>query len=149
LGCAFNLSRFRKASVQFDPSAFVADPELIRALEAHATPVCCEEEQVLFRQGDAPVGLYILRSGGATLAMESPNGKSVFTMPATSGSLLGLPGLVGSQPYTLTATAHAGAEVDFVPRDKVMTLMRTDPAISLNILKVLAAEVRSARRAII
>lgn len=135
--------------MQFDPSAFVADPDLVHALGARATPICCETEQVLFRQGDAPVGLYILRRGGATLAMESPDGRSVFTMPAVAGSLLGLPGTVGNQPYSLTATAHAGAEVDFIPRDEVMTLMHTNPAISLNILKVLAAEVRSARRAII
>ena len=102
----------------------------------------------MFRQGDAPEQLFILHQGEATLTMHAPDGDLVFSVPAAVGSLLGLPGLVGNQPYTLTATAHAGAEVSSVAREAVMELMRTDPSVSLNVLKVLAAEVRSARRAI-
>jgi CRP-like cAMP-binding protein len=134
--------------VHFDPSAFIADEKLLCALGERSVAVACEQERVLFRQGDAPAQLFILHQGKATLTMHAPDGGLVFSMPAAEGSLLGLPGLVGNQPYTLTATAHAGAAVSSVGRDAVMDLMRTDPAVSLNVLKVLAAEVRSARRAI-
>ncbi|MGA7341169.1 MAG: cyclic nucleotide-binding domain-containing protein [Terracidiphilus sp.] len=134
--------------MHLDPTAFVADPELLLALAPRATLVPCEEDHVLFRQGDEPVGLYILNRGGATLTWESPAGNALFAVPALAGSLLGLPGIVGNQRYTLTATALAGAQVGFIPRDEVMALMHSDPAVSLNFLKVLAAEVRSARRAI-
>src|ERR1039457_6194090 len=46
--------------VKLDPSAFVADPELIKALEKHPTPISCDTDHVLFNQGDHPKGLYIL-----------------------------------------------------------------------------------------
>ena len=132
----------------FNSSAFIADQQLLRALGELSVAVRCEQERVLFRQGDVPMQLFILHRGEATLTMHAPDGDLVFCVPATAGSLLGLPGMVGNQPYTLTATAHAGAEVSSVARDQVMELMRTDPAVSLNVLKVLAAEVRSARQAI-
>ncbi len=132
----------------FDPAAFVADPHLLSALEQHAVLVACEQERILFRQGEAPAMLFILHQGEATLAMNSAFGEKLLAVEVRAGSLLGLPGLIGNHPYTLTATAHAGAQVSSVERDAVMALMRADPAISLSVLKVLAAEVRSARQAI-
>jgi len=134
--------------VQLDPTAFVADVELIRALEKNSTLVDCEGERILFAQGDPPIGVYILQSGEARLEMDSPEGKQLFTVKAPTGSLLGLPGILGNQPYTLTATAEAGSQVGFIPRDKFTALMQTEPTVALRILAVLAAEVRSARRAI-
>ena len=134
--------------MDFDPTAFVADPQLLSTLQQCAVPVACERERILFRQGDPPAQLFILHDGEATVTMSSPVGERVLVMPVAAGSLLGLPGLIGNQPYTLTAIAHAGAQVSSVSRDEVMALMRSDPAISFNVLKVLAAEVRSARLAI-
>ncbi|HXR39181.1 MAG TPA: cyclic nucleotide-binding domain-containing protein [Terracidiphilus sp.] len=135
--------------MNLDPTAFVAEPELIQGLEAQSTPISCGEDFVLFRQGDAPVGLYILKTGEVTLTMNSPKGKEIASTTANSGSLLGLPGLIGNQPYTLTALAHAGAQIRFLTRDSFTALMRSDPLLALKILQVLAAEVRSARSAIL
>lgn len=134
--------------MQLDPTAFVADPELIGVLEKKATLLDCASERVLFMQGDPPVGVYLLRSGSARLTMESPDGKPIVSVTVSSGSLLGLPGLLGNQPYTLTATAEAGAVVGFIPRDQFTALMQSEPLMALKMLAVLAAEVRSARRAI-
>ncbi len=134
--------------MQLDPSAFLADPALIRALDARSTPVGCESDHVLFRQSDPAVGVYILHEGAATVSMISPDGQSLFAVQALPGSLLGLPGLVSGQPYSLSATAGAGSRVSFVSRDEFMALMHTNPLLSLKILQVLAAEVRSARKAL-
>jgi CRP/FNR family transcriptional regulator, cyclic AMP receptor protein len=134
--------------VQLDPTAFVADPELMAVLEKKATPVDCASQRVLFRQGDPPVGLYLLLSGAARLTMDSHEGKSIVSVQVPEGSLLGLPGLLGNQPYTLTATAEADAVVSFIPRDEFTDLMQSEPMMALKMLAVLAAEVRSARRAI-
>ena len=134
--------------MQLDPSAFVADPDLIRALDSHAAPVVCTEERVLFRQGDPPVGLYILSRGEATISMDSGHENISFSCIARDGSLLGLPGLIANQPYSLTAVAHAGATIGFIGRENFNSLMQTQLALMVKILQVLAAEVRSARLAI-
>jgi CRP-like cAMP-binding protein len=66
----------------------------------------------------------------------------------SAGSLLGLPGLISGEPYTLTAIARNGARVSFVSRDDFTSLMQTNPLMALKMLEVLAAEVRSARHAL-
>jgi len=134
--------------LNLDRSAFVADPALIQELEKRAAHVACSEECILFRQGDNPEGLYILKSGGVTLTMSSPLGHELVSLEAAPDSLLGLPGLVGDQPYTLTAIAHAGSQLSFLPRDRFTDLMQTEPLLAFKVLQVLAAEVRAARGAL-
>ncbi len=70
------------------------------------------------------------------------------SIPVAPGSLLGLPALIGNQPYSLTAKALKGAELCFVSREEFSRLMLNEPHLSLCILRVLAAEVRTARFAI-
>ncbi|HEV2425514.1 MAG TPA: cyclic nucleotide-binding domain-containing protein [Terracidiphilus sp.] len=134
--------------MQLDSAAFLADPELVQALEVRATPIPCDEDRVLFHQGDPPIGLYILFKGEATLSMTSEHGDSLMTIQAAAGSLLGLPGTIGNQPYSLTAIAHRGARVGFIARNDFNALMQSELPLLLLVLQVLASEVRSARIAI-
>ena len=91
---------------------------------------------------------YILHKGMVTLSMMSRDGHSLLAAQARPGSILGLPGVISNQPYTITATASAGAEVSFISREDLTALMHADPAMSIKMLEVLAAEVRSARKAL-
>ena len=99
--------------MNLDPFAFLADPDLIQALNKHSIEISCGADQVLFRQGDAPVGLYILHKGEVTLSHTAPTTWEVNTIQVLPGSVLGLPGLVGNRPYTLTAIARADARLSF------------------------------------
>lgn len=135
--------------MKLDPSAFVADPKLIEALSRRAIELSCGADSVLFRQGDAAAGLYILHLGEVTLTMATPAGKAVLSTEASPNSLLGLPGLICNSSYTLTATARSGAKLGFVTRDDFAALMESDPLMGLMVLRVLAAEVRAARQAIL
>jgi CRP-like cAMP-binding protein len=80
--------------------------------------------------------------------MTSPSGDQLTQFRVGDGSLLGLPGLIGNRPYTLTATALAGAELRFINRAEFTLVMQSDPQLALKILEVLAAEVCAARRAL-
>lgn len=134
--------------MKLDSSAFVADPELLAALEQHSKTVICTEDRILFQQGESPAGLFILRSGSAILSMLSITGELLVDTKVTAGSLLGLPGVIGNQPYTLTGKATKGTELGFVAIEDFSKLMLENPALSLKVLRVLAAEVRTARTAI-
>ena len=133
--------------MRLDATAFVGDQQLIEALKHRSRPVDCSQNQVLFRQGEVPAGLYILHDGEVHLTMRSQDGELLMDMPAEPGSLLGLPGVIGNQGYTLSAFAKAGASVSFVPRDEFSRLMLNEPGMAMMILQVLAAEVRTARAA--
>jgi CRP-like cAMP-binding protein len=134
--------------LKLDPSAFVADPDLIQTLEQGSKPISCGGDRVLFRQGEIPAGLYILNQGELALTMTSPSGEPVMQMQAAAGSLLGLPGVISGEPYTLTAVARDGARLSYISRDDFTSLMQTNPPMALKMLEVLAAEVRSARHAL-
>jgi CRP-like cAMP-binding protein len=101
--------------------------------------------EILFRQEEPPTGIFIVTKGAAILTMQS--GKLIaMQVRAGAGSILGLPGVLGSAPYTLTARALEGAEVDFLPKEEFHCLMGIEPLLCLEIL--LAAEVRVARQAL-
>lgn len=133
--------------MQFDPSAFVADPELVQELEKRSTPVDCRFSRILFEQGEAPVGLYILHSGKATMSIAAES-HTIMEVETGAGALLGLPGLIGNQPYSMTAVAQPGAQIFFISREDFTALMTANPQLFFKILQVLAAEVRTARRAL-
>ncbi len=129
-------------------TAFVANRRLIEALERCSRPILCGDDCILFRQGDTPRGIYLLRRGEATLTMMSNKGEVLLQLRATAGSLLGLPGVIGHEPYTLTARVRRSSEVSFISKAAFDELLRSDPQLSLGVCEVLAAEVRSARQAI-
>ncbi|HUY94957.1 MAG TPA: cyclic nucleotide-binding domain-containing protein [Terracidiphilus sp.] len=133
--------------MKLDSNAFVGEEPLVSALESHSMPLDCSAGRVLFRQDQSPDGLYIVIDGEVALTMRSPTGELVMDLPAQPGSLLGLPALVGGGVYSLAAIAQPGAQVGFVPRDEFARLMLSEPGIAAMILKVLAAEVRTARMA--
>ncbi|HWA93680.1 MAG TPA: cyclic nucleotide-binding domain-containing protein [Terracidiphilus sp.] len=131
--------------MKLDPSAFIAQKSLVDALGNIATPVPIDHDRILFQQGDEAHALYILYSGQATLTMTAPNGENVLRETALSGSLFGLPGVVGGVPYSLSVTALAGAKVSYISREDFSKMMLNEPALAVQVLQVLAAEVRSAR----
>ena len=105
----------------------------------------CSKGRILFKQGDVPIGLYFLKSGKVSLILKTEEGKEVVHLTVRSGSILGLPAIVSNEPYTLSAMAHHGSEVDFVARKDFEELMQEEPSLFPKVLEILAAEVRSAR----
>jgi len=91
--------------VDLDPSAFLADPDLLDALASRATPVPCDADRILFKQDDSPVGVYILHQGLGSLSMKSPEGRSILSVQALPGSLFGLPGV-----YAAPVASHGRAD---------------------------------------
>ena len=131
-------------SVAQTSAAFVADPELLGELEKRATPIAMGVDRILFRQGDAPRGVFILSKGLVKLTTRS-DGDAVLKVQAGVGSLLGVPAVVGAKPYSLTAEAVVGAEIGMLSCEDFVHLMRTEPTLSFGVLQVLAEEVRYAR----
>jgi len=141
-------SPHRSPPGKLDPSSFLADPELLRELERRTVDVPCETDRVLFHQDDPSAGAYILRKGSVTLSMTGQNGQSLFTVHVAPGSVIGLPAAISNMPYSLNATALAGAKIGFIGCDDLHALMQAEPLLSLKMLQILAAEVRTARKAI-
>jgi CRP-like cAMP-binding protein len=135
-------------NVQLDPAAFVSDPILIRVLSKRAVLVPCENERVLFRQDQPAIGIFIVHKGAVTLTVMSQDGHSLFAAQARPRSILGLAGVISDKPYSLSATAGGGAEISFISSADLKALMEAEAPLAIKILELLAAEVRSARKAL-
>jgi CRP-like cAMP-binding protein len=129
-------------------NCFVADLKLFQALEKRSKSYDCKENRVIFSQGDIPGGLYIIRDGEASLVMLSPADEIISSFRAGPGSVLGLPAVVGSTPYSLHATARKGSSIGFIAQGEFNDLLREDPSLYPSVLNLLAVEVRAAREAL-
>jgi CRP/FNR family transcriptional regulator len=127
---------------------FRADRKLVLALENQSDPVACGVGRALYNQGEFPKGVFILQQGEAALVMNSPSGRTVMCLRAGPGSLLGLPGVIAGEPYTLTALVKGGSQVRFISRENFEQVIQAEPELYISVLTVLAAEVRTARLAI-
>jgi CRP-like cAMP-binding protein len=125
-------------------SSFVADPKLFQELKSRAKAITLGTDRILFRQGDAPTGVYLLRKGTARLTSRS-DGEEIFDVKVGAGSLLGLPAVIGMKPYSLTAEVLEGAELSMLTCEDFVNLMQMEPSMPFRLLQVLAAEVRFAR----
>jgi CRP-like cAMP-binding protein len=130
-------------------NSFVADRTLIQALETRSVSVPCLKEQTLFKQGEAARGLFILKSGKASLVMNAENGVEVMHLTIGAGSILGIPAVVTKEPYTLSAKACLGSDVGFVELSDFEEMMQADPSLFPLVLEILATEIRAARIALI
>jgi CRP-like cAMP-binding protein len=134
--------------MNFDSSAFVSEPTLLQKLLEHALPLDCSKGRALFRQGENPYGLFILRRGKATMTLESERGAVLIRTQLAPGSILGLPALMSDKPYTMSAVAKRSAVVSYVTRKDFSALMLAEPKLAFEVLRVLAAEVHTTRTAI-
>ena len=69
-------------------NSFVADSTLTQPLERRSFSVPCLKSRMLFKQGEAAMGLYILKRGKASLVMKSKNGEDVMHLTIGPGSSL-------------------------------------------------------------
>jgi CRP-like cAMP-binding protein len=112
-----------------------------------ASPLSRPRNTVLFQQGDSPVGVYVVRKGTVRMSVKAGDSE-VLMRVAHAGSVLGLPGVLGNKPYSLTAITVQPTELGFVPADTLVQAIRTNPVLGLQVLQLLSEDVRAARGAI-
>lgn len=103
---------------------------------------------VLFQQGDSPSSVYLVRSGEVFLTMPVSLAQAM-CLRAIENSLVGLPATFSNEPYAMTAIAQEHCEVERMDLEQFWLLLVTKPNLALAVLKILAAETRSARIAIV
>jgi len=126
---------------------YVVDEKLAVELAKRSKPLPLQANDVLFREGDAPKGIYLLRKGNVDLTMHSGN-QVIVCARAGAGSVLGLPSTADDKPYSMTATACRDAEIEHLSSKDFHQLIESHPELYLNVVQILAAEIRSVRKAL-
>ena len=99
---------------------------------------------VLFVEGQAPRGVYMICGGRVKLSTTSRDGKTLILRIAQQGEVLGLHATVSGKPYELTAEALQPCQLDFIRRDDFLRFLQNHADACLNAAQHLSKNCQSA-----
>ncbi len=103
---------------------------------------------VLFVEGQAPRGIFVLCKGRVKLSICSSDGKTLILKIAEPGEVLGLSANVSGTPYELTAETVDACQVNFVKREDFQRLLREHSDACLHVAEQLSDKYNTACREI-
>jgi CRP-like cAMP-binding protein len=125
---------------------FVLDGELAEKIISRSVEAFPSSDGLLYHRGEAPDCLYFVEYGDVLITLVA--GQKEVTFRAGAGSLLGIAAVIGSQPYAMSAAASPDARVFKLPAGEFRKLLNDEPPMQNSVLKILAGEVRAARKAL-
>ena len=99
---------------------------------------------LLFAEGRPVRGVYILCDGRAKLSVCSESGKRLTLRIAGPGEVLGLGASLSNSPYEVTAELLDSSQVVFVRRKELMKFLRDNPAVCLEVVRILSQDLHGA-----
>jgi len=121
--------------------------EVRRQLQEIATPVLKDKGTVLFQMGQPCRGAFLIQSGQVQLSMDTAS--SLYPARTVgSGFVVGLPATFSGEPYSLTAEAKTRCRLEFIPRQKLLSLLHQNPDAGFQILRLLSEEIFHIRKVV-
>ena len=99
----------------------------------------------LFKEGEEGDRLFVVLDGKLKLGKSSPDGRENLQEILGPGEMFGELSLFDPGPRTATATAITDAKLLMLPHEKVLDLITSQPAVSLELLRRLAQRLRDSR----
>jgi CRP/FNR family transcriptional regulator, cyclic AMP receptor protein len=124
------------------PSAIVRELETISLTNHYPTGA------VLFSEGMAPRGVYLVQSGLVKLSVCASDGRTLILRIAHGGEALGVASTIGSRDYEATAEAQQPCDITFIRQSDVLRMMRVHGEFALWITQLLSRDYNSTCREI-
>ena len=131
---------------QIAPKARNGYSALWAALEGVSTRIAVAKGKVLFQQGEAGRGVFLLREGKVRLSLHAAGRKKLPYRIAGPGNILGFPATLSNAPYSLTAENIADCELGFAPAEDVINLLSKRSDLCFQAVEIMAHEVRELRK---
>jgi signal transduction histidine kinase len=102
--------------------------------------------QDIFKEGDPGDGIYVVKSGSVQIAALMPDGERMVFGRVPPGDVFGEMAVLDSQPRSAFASAETDTTVFFVPREKLLALLKDAPDVALNLLQQIVGRFREFNR---
>ncbi len=112
----------------------------LEAFDAIAFTSAYPKGAVLYSEGDAPRGAFLICHGGAKLSISSADGKTLITKIAKAGEVLGLSSALSGHPYKATAETIEPSQVNFIRRDDLHRFLGTHHPAYASVVRQLTEE---------
>lgn len=118
--------------------------EAVRAFDAMKTTAMYVKGSLLFAEGRAPRGVYVLCDGRAKLTVCSESGKRLLVRIAGPGEVLGLGAVISNTNHELNAELLDNCKVAFVRRKDMIEFLRKYPDVCLEVVHTLSQQLHVA-----
>lgn len=105
--------------------------------------------QYIFSENGYPQGLYCINHGKVKLATAGLNGKEQILRLLKDGDVVGYRSLISSDRYHCSAIAIEDCSVCFIPREKFFELVKENPKVNLELLKLLSNNLKQAEEQVV
>jgi CRP/FNR family transcriptional regulator, cyclic AMP receptor protein len=136
-GCLSFASRTEKIFCDLGETALQA----FERTKAHKT---YPKNRVLFLEGQAARGLFVLCSGQVKMSVSAGDGKTFILKVARPGELLGLSATISGSPYEVTAETLEPCEVSIVKREDFLRFLKDNPDACFKVTEQLGSNYRNA-----
>jgi CRP/FNR family transcriptional regulator, cyclic AMP receptor protein len=119
-------------------------PEALQAFEAIKCTTAYPRGAVLFVEGQAPSGIFLVCKGTVKISACSNTGKVLVLRLAKPGEILGLSAVLSDRPFELTAETAEPCQVNFVKRNAYLQFLREYPQACFKVTEQLSERYRLA-----
>lgn len=102
--------------------------------------------QIIFHEGTAANGLYVLCRGAVKLYRSDRFGRDYIIDVAAAGDVLGELALDDRETYSISAEALTEAQLSFLPRERLLRVIERHPQIAIRLIAALGKALAAGRR---
>lgn len=99
---------------------------------------------MLFVEGQAPRGIFVLCKGQVKLSICATDGKTLIAKIAEPGEVLGLSATVSGKPYELTAETLDPCQLNYVKRDDFLRFVKAHSEVCFRVAEQLSEKYNTA-----
>lgn len=115
-------------------------PVVAEALEQEAVTTTYPTGAVLFAEGQAPRGVFIVRRGRVKLSIYGSDGRTLILRIVEAGDPLGVAAVVSGRPYEASAETQEPSEISFLRQCDLVRLMRAHGELALWVTQHISAD---------
>lgn len=121
-------------------------PPVLQALNQVSHKSTLPAGAILFVEGQAPRGMFIVCSGKVNLSTTSREGKILILKTALAGEVLGLSASISGMAYETTAETATPSQLSFIDRKHFMGLMQAHSETGVQVAHCLSRDYHAAYR---
>ena len=121
-------------------------PDLLKLISAASHHTTLPGDAVLYLEGQAPRGIFVLCTGRVKLSTTSREGRVLILKIAEAGEVLGLSAVISGSPHEVTAETTGPCQVNFVEREHLVKLVQRNGDLGLRSAQALSQEYQAAYR---
>ncbi|MBL7557026.1 MAG: Crp/Fnr family transcriptional regulator [Bdellovibrionaceae bacterium] len=125
-------------------SALCSSPDVLRIIDSIKVNCHYKAGQMIFQQGQEPLGLFAVQSGLVKLEVNSHDGHAHTLRILGTGGVVGYRSLFAREPYKANAIAMEDTSLCYIPKTELFQVFVEHPEATLNFMQSICKDLRSA-----